>query len=92
MYHARLIYNTIKGIDKLMYLLKFKRKLYVPSSKDKIVIGTMTNAMHTVYILTCSVSTKIYWRKINTIQHQQFPDMGARGGPPDRARIVHGMD
>jgi len=57
-YHARLIYTTTKCIDKLTYLLKFKRKLYVPSSKDKFVIGTMTNAMHTMYILTCSVSTK----------------------------------
>lgn len=47
-------------IDKLMYSLKFKRKLYVPSSKDKFVIGTMTNAMHTMYIIICSVSTKIY--------------------------------
>jgi len=39
MYHARLIYNTTKCIDKLMYLLKFKRKLYVPSSKDKLVLA-----------------------------------------------------
>jgi len=37
--------------------------------KDKFVIGTMTNATHTMYILACSVSTKIYWRKINTIQY-----------------------
>jgi len=41
--HARLIYNTIKGIDKLMYLLKLKRKLYVSRFIDKFVIGsTMT--------------------------------------------------
>jgi len=72
MYHARLIYNTIKGIDKLMYLLKFKIKLYVPSFKDKFVIRTMTNAMHTMYLLTCSASTKIYWRKINNIQYPPY--------------------
>jgi len=55
-----------------MYLLKFKIKLYVPSFKDKFVIRTMTNAMHTMYLLTCSASTKIYWRKINNIQYPPY--------------------
>ena len=35
------------------------------SFNDKSAINIMTNAVHTVYTLTCSVSVKIYWRKIN---------------------------
>jgi len=39
-------------------------KLYVfLSFNDKSVINIMTNAMHNMYILTCCVSVKIYWRK-----------------------------
>jgi hypothetical protein len=26
------------------------------------------------------------------LKHLQFPDMGASGGPPDGARVVHGTD
>jgi len=39
------------------------------SFNDKSVINIMTNAMHTMYILTCSVSVKIYRRK-NRLQLQ----------------------
>jgi hypothetical protein len=39
------------------------------SFNDKSVINIMTNAMRTVYMLTCSVSVKIYWRK-NKLQLQ----------------------
>ena len=39
------------------------------SFNDKSVINIMTNAMHTMYILTCSVSVKIYWRQ-NKLQLQ----------------------
>jgi hypothetical protein len=35
------------------------------SFNDKSTTNIMTNAMHTVYILPCSVTVKIYWRKIN---------------------------
>ena len=36
---------------------------------DKLVICIVTNAMHTMYILTCSISVKIKWR-INKSQLQ----------------------
>jgi len=39
------------------------------SLNDKSVISIMTNVMHTMYILTCSVSVKIYSRK-NKLQLQ----------------------
>ena len=70
MYYVRLIYNIFKVSSNLCTYQDFRVKLcFFFSFNDKFVIYIMTNAMHTMYTMTCSVSVKIYWRK-NKLQLQ----------------------